>query len=62
MAKKSSASPRGGKRGCLGPDGTYDKKWCEGELSQQGYGAEVSQSVSDVNHTINERVIVNSRG
>ena len=41
-------SPKGGRRGCLGPDGTYHTKWCNGEIWSQGIGTTVSQSVSNV--------------
>jgi hypothetical protein len=65
MAKKATmakASPKGGKRGCLGPDGTYDAKWCDGTLPAQGIGSDVQQGISNVNHTINQQVITTSRG
>lgn len=65
MAKKTTmanAAPKGGKRGCLGPDGTYHAKWCEGTLQSQGIGGDVQQSISNVNHTINQQVITTSRG
>jgi len=40
MAKKtkSKTSPKGGKRGCLCPDGTYSKDCCDGSLQAQGIG------------------------
>lgn len=39
MAKtKSKQSPKGGKRGCLCPDGTYSSKCCNGDLQAQGIG------------------------
>jgi hypothetical protein len=65
MEKKvrvSKASPKGGKRGCLGPDGTYHAKWCDGTLQAQGIGSDVQQSISNVNHTVVERVISEARG
>jgi hypothetical protein len=43
MSQKTS-SPKGGKRGCLCKDGTYNSECCKGELSEQGIGATVSQS------------------
>jgi hypothetical protein len=58
MGNKTS-SPKGGKRGCLCKDGTYDSKCCEGELSQQGIGATVLQQTSTVTNTNNARVITN---
>ena len=65
MAKKATmanASPKGGKRGCLGPDGTYDPKWCDGSLQAQGFGADVQQSTAVINHSINQQVITTTRG
>ena len=39
MAKtKSKTSPKGGKRGCLCPDGTYSSECCNGDLQAQGIG------------------------
>jgi hypothetical protein len=58
MGNKTS-SPKGGKRGCLCKDGTYDSKCCEGELSQQGIGATVLQQTSTVTNTNSARVITN---
>lgn len=43
MGQKTS-SPKGGKRGCLCKDETYNSKCCTGELQEQGIGATVSQS------------------
>lgn len=35
----SRTSPKGGKRGCLCPDGkTYSSKCCDGSLQAQGIG------------------------
>jgi len=34
----SHTSPKGGKRGCLCPDGTYDRDCCDGSLQAQGIG------------------------
>ena len=31
-------SPKGGKRGCLCPDGTYSIKCCDGSFPAQGIG------------------------
>ncbi len=58
MGNKTS-SPKGGKRGCLCKDGTYDSKCCEGELIQQGIGATVLQQTSTVTNTNSARVITN---
>ena len=35
-------SPRGGKRGCLCKDGTYNRKCCNGDLQNQGIGSDVT--------------------
>jgi hypothetical protein len=61
MGNKTS-SPKGGKRGCLCKDGTYDSKCCEGELSEQGIGATVGQQTSTVANTNEPRVLVRSNG
>lgn len=34
----SWTSPKGGTRGCLCEDGTYDRKCCDGSLQAQGIG------------------------
>jgi hypothetical protein len=34
----SHTSPKGGKRGCLCPNGTYDRDCCDGSLQAQGIG------------------------
>lgn len=34
----SYTSPKGGSRGCLCPDGTYNRKCCDGSLQAQGIG------------------------
>jgi hypothetical protein len=65
MAKKATmakASPKGGKRGCLCKDGKYSSECCDGTLPAQGIGSDVQQSISNVNHTVVERVISESRG
>ena len=54
MSQKTS-SPKGGKRGCICKDGTYNSKCCTGELQEQGIGATVSQSnciVTDKNGNV----------
>jgi hypothetical protein len=44
MSKKLKVtSPKGGKRGCLCKNGTYDSKCCTGELHAQGIGSLVGQ-------------------
>lgn len=54
-----STSPKGGKRGCLCPDGTYSAKCCDGELQSQGVGALVQQGTSTIVNTNQTRVITN---
>jgi len=57
MATKS-ASPKGGKRGCLGKDGKYAVENCTGELPNQGVGALVEQSTITIINTNNPRIII----
>lgn len=61
-ARVSKASPKGGKRGCLGADGKYSPENCTGELQAQGFGSDVQQGTSVINHSINQQVITTSRG
>lgn len=58
MANKTT-SPIGGKRGCLGKDGTYKPENCTGELANQGVGSLVEQNTNVVVNTNTERVITN---
>lgn len=52
MAKtKSKTSPKGGKRGCLCDDGTYNSECCNGDLQNQGIGITLNQSLSTVINT-----------
>lgn len=46
--KTVKVSPKGGKRGCACPDGTYSKKCCDGSLQAQGIGSLESQSTSTI--------------
>lgn len=65
MAKQktvSKTSPKGGKRGCLCDDGTYNSKCCNGELQNQGVGSGVSQGTSNVVNTNTVRVITSVNG
>ena len=65
MAKQktvSKTSPKGGKRGCLCDDGTYNSKCCNGELQNQGIGSTVNQSNSNVTNTNQTRVITSVNG
>ena len=57
-----TTSPKGGKRGCLCKDGTYDSKCCNGELQEQGVGSTVAQATSTINVIDNTRTIVRSNG
>lgn len=59
MAKNSFTSPKGGKRGCICPDGTYSVDCCDGELISQGVGTLVSQSISNVTNVNAPRTITN---
>jgi hypothetical protein len=59
MGNKTT-SPKGGKRGCLCKNNTYDVKCCEGELINQGVGSTLQQGQSTVVNQVNTRTIVNS--
>lgn len=48
----SKASPKGGRRGCLCDDGTYNKKCCDGTLHAQGIGKTASVTPQQVTVTI----------
>jgi hypothetical protein len=54
-----TSSPKGGKRGCLCKDGTYDSKCCNGELQEQGIGSTVNQQTSTIVNTNTARTITN---
>ncbi len=56
----SKTSPKGGKRGCLCKNGTYDKKCCDGSLQAQGIGSAISNTISNVERTSTTRVIVSN--
>jgi len=56
MSNKST-SPKGGKRGCLCKDGTYNKECCDGELQSQGIGSLVQGENHTIVNTNEERVI-----
>ena len=63
MAKNktlSKTSPKGGKRGCLCKNGTYDKKCCDGSLQAQGIGSAISNTINNVERTSATRVIVSN--
>jgi len=59
---KSKTSPKGGKRGCLCPDGTYSKDCCNGDLQNQGLGSMVNQTTSNVVNTNVVRTITGTNG
>ena len=59
---KSKTSPKGGKRGCLCPDGKYSPECCNGDLQNQGVGSMVNQAISDVQNTNAPRVITGTNG
>ena len=59
---KSKTSPKGGKRGCLCPDGTYSKDCCNGDLQNQGVGSLVNQVSSNVVNTNSPRTITSNNG
>jgi hypothetical protein len=56
----SKTSPKGGKRGCLCKNGTYDKKCCDGSLQAQGIGSAISNTINNVERTSTIRVIVSN--
>jgi len=59
---KSKTSPKGGKRGCLCPDGKYSPECCNGDLQNQGVGSMVNQTTSNVVNTNSPRTITSSNG
>jgi hypothetical protein len=52
----SKTSPKGGKRGCICPDGTYNKKCCDGSLQAQGIGS-LLQNGDSITHNVIPRNI-----
>lgn len=63
MAKNktlSKTSPKGGKRGCLCDNGTYDSKCCDGTLQAQGIGSSISDTINNIERTSTTRVIVSN--
>lgn len=58
----SKTSPKGGKRGCICPDGkTYHRDCCTGELQAQGIGSLIQRSEeANVTNNIVVRHITNS--
>ena len=58
----SKTSPKGGKRGCICKDGTYNSKCCDGSLEAQGIGSTVNQVTSSITNTNETRTITSSNG
>ena len=58
----SKTSPKGGKRGCICKDGTYNSKCCDGSLEAQGIGSMVNQVTSTITNTNETRTITSSNG
>jgi hypothetical protein len=59
MSQKTS-SPKGGKRGCVCKDGTYNSKCCTGELSEQGIGSLTGQATTIVTNVDGSRTITHN--
>jgi hypothetical protein len=58
----SKTSPKGGRRGCICKDGTYNSKCCDGSLEAQGIGSTVNQVTSTVTNTNAPRTITGVNG
>ena len=58
----SKTSPKGGKRGCICKDGTYNSKCCDGSLEAQGIGSLVNQVTGSVTNTNTTRTITGVNG
>lgn len=55
--KESKSSPKGGKRGCVCKDGTYDVKCCDGTLPAQGIGDITTENAGTVVNIVTVRQI-----
>jgi hypothetical protein len=55
--KESKSSPKGGKRGCLCKDGTYNVKCCDGTLPAQGIGDISTENPGNITQIIQVRQI-----
>lgn len=55
--KESKSSPKGGKRGCLCKDGTYNVKCCDGTLPAQGIGDITTENPGNITQIIQVRQI-----
>jgi len=58
----SKTSPKGGKRGCICKDGTYNSKCCDGSLEAQGIGSMVNHVTSTITNTNAPRTITGVNG
>jgi hypothetical protein len=58
MSRDKSSSPKGGNRGCLCADGTYNSDCCDGELQSQGVGSLVQSVPSTIVNTNSPRVLI----
>lgn len=58
----SKTSPKGGRRGCICKDGTYNSKCCDGSLEAQGIGSTVNQVTSTITNTNAPRIITGVNG
>lgn len=58
----SKTSPKGGRRGCICKDGTYNSKCCDGSLEAQGIGSTVNQVTSTITNTNAPRTITGVNG
>ena len=57
-----TTSPKGGKRGCLCKDNTYDSKCCNGGLQEQGIGSTIQQGSATITIVDGTTTIVRSNG
>jgi hypothetical protein len=55
--KESKSSPKGGKRGCLCKDGTYNVKCCDGTLPAQGIGDITTENAGVITQIVEVRQI-----
>jgi len=55
--KESKSSPKGGKRGCLCKDGTYNVKCCDGTLPAQGIGDINTENAGTITNIVEVRQI-----
>ena len=60
MANKKTSPQGGTKDACLCEDGTYSNECCKGEEINQGIGALVGQSTSNVVNTNQPRTVGSS--